>query len=77
MCGASASGCGRCGSLLREVWKSLKGSRLGVISGSPLAYEDDFGTLSEPFRRRKATDGKCDGYMRGLGGAQRRKTDLR
>ena len=47
-----------------ELWGDF-----GVTLGSDLAYEDDFGTLYEPFRRRKALDYKCDGYMWGLGGA--------
>ena len=40
----------------------------GVILGSDLAYEGDFGGLCEPFRRRKALDYKCDGHRWGLGG---------
>ena len=45
----------------------------GVTLGSDLAYEGDYGALCEPFRRRKALDYKCDGYMWGLGGAEKRK----
>ena len=45
----------------------------GVTLGSDLAYEGDYGALSEPFRRRKALDYKCDGYMWRLGGAKKRK----
>ena len=51
---------------------SLRG-HFGVILGLNLAYQDDFGALCEPFRRRKALDGTCDGYMLGLGGAEKRK----
>ena len=36
-----------------------------------LAYEGDFGALSEPFRRRKAFDGDFDAYVCGLGGAKK------
>ena len=51
-----------------ELWGDF-----GVTLGSDLAYEGDYGALCEPFRRRKALDGKCDGYMWGLGGAEKRK----
>ena len=45
----------------------------GVTLGSNLGHQGDFGGLCEPFRRRKALDYKCDGYMWGLGGAKKRK----
>ena len=41
------------------------GGCFGVISSIWV----DCGSLSEPIRRRKARDGKCDGYMWELGGA--------
>ena len=41
------------------------------ILGPLLAYEGDFGVLSEPFRRRKALDGDFDAYVCGLGGAKK------
>ena len=36
-------------------------------------HQDDFGALCEPFRRRQALDGTCDGYMRRLDGAEKWK----
>ena len=53
---------------LRCIWGDF-----GVTSGLDLAYEGDYGALCEPFRRRKALDYKCDGYVWGLGGAEKRK----
>ena len=38
----------------------------GVILGSLLGHHGDFEALCEPFRRRNAYDGTCDGYTRGL-----------
>ena len=35
----------------------------GVTLGLNLGHQGDFGALCEPFRRRKALDGTCDGYM--------------
>ena len=52
---------------------NINGTDFGGSLGSDLAYEGDFGALCEPFRRRKALDYKCDGYMWGLGGAKKRK----
>ena len=49
------------------------GVTLGSLRGQILVHEGDFGALCEPFRRRKALDGACDGYMWGLGGAKKRK----
>ena len=54
--------------VIRITW-----GHFGVTLGSFFGHQGDFGALCEPFRRRKALDGKCDGYMWGLGGAEKRK----
>ena len=70
---------GELGGTLGSLWGHF-GLTLGSLwvhfeltSGQFLAYEDAFGALSEPFQRRNALDGKCDGYMCRLGGGEKRK----
>ena len=55
------------------IWVDLEWiwGHFGVILGPLLAYEGDFGVLSEPFRRRKALDGDVDAYMCGPGGTKK------
>ena len=59
---------GHFGVIVRLLWGQIE-----VGFGLNLVHQGDCGALCEPFRRRKALAGTCDGYMRALGGAEKRK----